>query len=74
MPDLGVAAARNRIAVVIESCRANGIPGVYAGSAGSDAAGARTLGQLVAEADHALAIASSEQVRPADETPVRTAG
>jgi CheY-like chemotaxis protein len=74
MPDLGVAAARNRIAVVIESCRANGIPDVYAGIAGSDAAGARTLGQLVAEADHALAIASSEQVRPADETPVRTAG
>jgi DNA-binding response OmpR family regulator len=73
MPDLGVAGARNRIAVVVESCGANGIPGVYTGIAASDAPGARTLARLMKEADEALASAGHEKLPPAEEIPIRTA-
>jgi DNA-binding response OmpR family regulator len=60
LPDLGGAAARDRFAVIVESCRANGMDGVYAGIAVSESAGARTLAELMEEADEALAIARYE--------------
>ena len=65
LPDTGAAAARDRIASIVETCRANGISGVYAGIAASPAAGARTLEQLLEEADEALSIARYEGVAAA---------
>jgi DNA-binding response OmpR family regulator/HPt (histidine-containing phosphotransfer) domain-containing protein len=60
LPDTGPAAARDRIASIVETCRANGITSVFAGISGSPNAGSRTLEQLLEEADEALAIARYE--------------
>ena len=60
LPDTGPAAARDRIASIVETCRANGINGVYAGIAASPVAGARTLEELLEEADEAISIARYE--------------
>ena len=60
LPDTGGAAARDRIASIVEKCRAEGISAVFAGIAASPAAGARTLEHLLEEADEALAIARYE--------------
>ncbi len=65
LPDLGRAAARDRIAAIVESCRARGAEGVYAGLAAAEAGDARTLEQLLEEADEALAIARYENVAAA---------
>jgi len=62
LPDVGAAAGLDRIAPIIESCRASGIDGVYAGIATSPVAGSRTLEQLMEEADEALAIARYEDL------------
>jgi two-component system, cell cycle response regulator len=60
LPDTGAAAARERIAAIVETCRVNGIAGVHAGVAASAASSGRTLDQLLEEADEALAIARYE--------------
>jgi DNA-binding response OmpR family regulator len=60
LPDTGGAAARDRLGSIVEKCRADGIEGVFAGIAASDTAGARTLEQLVEEADEAVSIARYE--------------
>jgi DNA-binding response OmpR family regulator len=60
LPDTGGAAARSRIASIVEKCQADGLSGVFAGIAASPAAGARTLEQLLEEADEALAVARYE--------------
>ncbi len=59
LPALDAAAAIDRMALLVESCRANGIVGVYAGVAASDRVGARTVAALMKEADEALAFARS---------------
>jgi DNA-binding response OmpR family regulator len=64
LPDTGGAAARDRIASIVEKCRAEGVSGVFAGIAASPAAGARTLEHLLEEADEALAIAQAAALRP----------
>ena len=77
LPDTGGGAARDRLAVIVEKCRASGIRGVYAGVAASEAAGARSLDQLLEEADEAVAVARYENLdaalRPAEprEAPAR---
>ena len=65
LPDTGGAAARERIASIVEKCRANDIGRVYAGLAPSPSAGGRTLEQLFEEAEDALAIARYEGVAAA---------
>jgi DNA-binding response OmpR family regulator len=65
LPDMGGASARDRIASIVEKCRANGMSGVYAGIAASPVAAARTLEQLLEEADKALAIARYEELTAA---------
>ncbi len=65
LPDLGRAAARDRIGAIVESCRARGAGGVHAGVAASRRGGARTLDQLLEEAGEALAIARAEDVAAA---------
>ncbi|MEO8259877.1 MAG: response regulator [Acidobacteriota bacterium] len=62
LPDVGAAAGLDRLAPIVESCRASGISGVYAGIAASEVAGGRTLEQLMEEADEALAIARYEDL------------
>jgi DNA-binding response OmpR family regulator len=62
MPDLGRAAARDRIGTIVESCRAKVGNGVYAGVTASDAPGERTLPQLMEEAVEALAYARTENL------------
>ncbi len=65
LPDTGAAAAKDRIASIVESCRAKGIAGVYAGIAVAPVAGGRTLDELFEEADEALAVARYEGVSAA---------
>ena len=62
LPDTSGAAGRERIASIVEQCRANGIGRIHAGLAPSPSAGGRTLEQLLEEADDALAIARYEDV------------
>lgn len=62
LPDTSATAARDRIASIVEKCRANGGGNVSAGVAAAPAAGARTLDALLEEADEALAIARYEGV------------
>ena len=60
LADTGAAAGRDRIAAIVEKCRDKGLNGVYAGIAASPAGGARTIEQLLEDADEALAIARYE--------------
>jgi two-component system, cell cycle response regulator len=60
LPDTGGAAARDRIAAIVEKCRAAGMPAVYAGIAASATGGSHTLERLIEEADEALATARYE--------------
>jgi len=65
LPDTGAAAAKERVSSIVESCRAKGISGVYAGIAAAPVAGGRTLEELIEEADEALAVARYEGVSAA---------
>ena len=65
LPDTGAAAAKERVSSIVESCRAKGIAGVYAGIAAAPVAGSRTLDELFEEADEALAVARYEGVAAA---------
>ena len=72
MPDTSATAACQRIGALVEKCSSNGVTGVYAGVAGSESAGARTLDLLLDEADEALACARYEG-RPASTRKDRSA-
>jgi len=65
LPGMGAAAARDRIAAIVERIRGEGMSGVHAGVAGSPIAGTRTLEALLDEADEALAAARYENVAAA---------
>ena len=62
LPDMGGAAARDRIAAIIERLGGQGITGLHAGVAAAPVAGTRTLETLLDEADEALAAARYENV------------
>lgn len=70
LPDTSATSARDRIASIVEKCRASGTSAVYAGIAASHGAGTSTLDALLDEADEALAVARYEQlpaaIRPAE--------
>ena len=62
LPDTSATAARQRVAAIVEKCRAMGIKGAYAGIAASPRAGARDLESMIDEADDALAVARYENL------------
>ena len=62
LPDMSVAATRERMTLIVEKVRAAGITGVHAGLAGSAVAGTRTLEALLDEADEALSAARYEDL------------
>ena len=61
MPDTSATAACQRITSLVEKCLSHGVAGVYAGVAGAESGGARTLDVLLDEADEALACARYEK-------------